>query len=159
MSTALRTYYRGHSLVGMRDEVAAQTRTYHFDHQGTTQALTDSNGTVTDRFACDAWGVQVKRTGSSINRHWYVGQLGYYRQVDQMLDYVRARYLASSLARWKSVDSAPDLSGDVNRYRFHGEPPSAPADAGAVDQSDAARRPRAPARRFTLPGPRPPRPA
>ena len=26
MSTALRTYYRGHSLVAMRDEVAQQTR-------------------------------------------------------------------------------------------------------------------------------------
>ena len=52
--TPLRTYYRGHSLVAMRDEVAGQNLYYHFDHQGTTQALTDSTGTVTDRFASDA---------------------------------------------------------------------------------------------------------
>jgi hypothetical protein len=37
MSTALRTYYRGHSLVAMRDEVAQQTRYYHFDHQVATR--------------------------------------------------------------------------------------------------------------------------
>jgi hypothetical protein len=36
----------------------------------TTQCLTDISGAVTDRFASDAWGVQVKRTGTSINRHW-----------------------------------------------------------------------------------------
>ncbi len=91
MSTALRTYYRGYNLVAMRDVPAATTRYYHFDHQGTTQCLTDSTGAVTDRFASDAWGNQVKRTGSSINRQWYIGNWGYYRQVDQVLDYVRAR--------------------------------------------------------------------
>jgi RHS repeat-associated protein len=88
----------------MRDEVAGQNRYYHFDHQGTVQCLTDSTGAVTDRFASDAWGVQVKRTGSSINRQWYIGNWGYYRQVDQVLDYVRARYLAPSLGAWLSHD-------------------------------------------------------
>src|SRR5205085_10960689 len=102
--TTLRTYYQGHSLVAMRDEVAGQTRYYHFDNQGTTQALTDSTGTVTDRFASDAWGVQVKRSGSSINRQWYIGNLGYIRQADALLDYVRARYLAPGQARWLSRD-------------------------------------------------------
>src|SRR5205085_11303445 len=101
--TTLRTYYQGHSLVAMRDEVAGPARYYHFDNQGTTQALTDSTGAVTDRFASDAWGVQVKRTGSSNNRQWYVGQLGYYRQVDQALDYVRMRFLSAMQARWLSL--------------------------------------------------------
>lgn len=49
MSTALRTYYRGHNLATMRDDVAQQGRVYHFDHQGTSQCLTDSTGAVTDR--------------------------------------------------------------------------------------------------------------
>src|SRR5438105_15248237 len=102
--TPLRRYYRGHSLVAMRDVQANQTRYYHFDNQGTTQALTDSTGTVTDRFASDAWGVQVKRTGTSINRQWYIGNLGYARQVDQALDYARARYVAPAMGRWASVD-------------------------------------------------------
>ena len=66
--TPLRTYCRGTTLASVRDEVAGVTYYPHFDHQGTTQCLTNAAGTVTDRFASDAWGVQVKRTGTSINR-------------------------------------------------------------------------------------------
>jgi RHS repeat-associated protein len=88
----------------MREEGASSTRYYHFDHQGTTQCLTDSSGAVTDRFASDAWGVEVKRTGSSINRQWYIGNWGYYRQREQMLDYVRRRHLSFLNGRWISMD-------------------------------------------------------
>lgn len=104
MSTPLRRYYRGHTLATMRDEVAATSRTYHFDHQGTTQCLTDSTGAVTDRFASDAWGVQVKRTGTSVSRQWYIGNSGYYRPKDGIASYVRARYMDSPCGRWISQD-------------------------------------------------------
>jgi RHS repeat-associated protein len=100
----------------MRDVQANQTRYYHFDNQGTTQALTDSTGTVTDRFASDAWGVQVKRTGTSINRQWYIGRAGYYRQVDQSLDYVRARTLSPATASWLTADYG--LLRDSAPYRY-----------------------------------------
>lgn len=73
MTTPVRRYYRGRDLVAMRDVQGAATRYYHADYQGTTQCLTDGSGNVTDRFASDAWGVQVKRTGSSINKSWFVG--------------------------------------------------------------------------------------
>lgn len=102
MATALRRYYRGHNLVTLREVPTAQSRVYHFDHQGTTQCLTDSTGTVTDRFASDAWGVPVKRTGSSLNRHWYVGGRGYVD--DRTLLYIRQRYLTPRFANWSSVD-------------------------------------------------------
>jgi len=69
MSTALRRYFRGANLVAMQDVVAGKKYVYHFDEQGTTQCLTDAaTGAVTDRFSCDAWGVPVKRSGTSINR-------------------------------------------------------------------------------------------
>jgi RHS repeat-associated protein len=121
MSTALRTYYRGYNLVGMRDEVASASRYYHFDPQGTAQCLTDSTGAVTDRFASDAWGVQAKRTGTSINRQWYVGNWGYYRQVDQALDYIRARYLEMYHGRWLSMDQ---LLREGNSYQYSANGPS-----------------------------------
>jgi len=92
MSVALRTYYRGATLAGMVDHVAGTRRTYHLDHQGTVQCLTDNNGVVMDRFACDAWGNELKRTGTSINRQWYVGNLGYYLSSEQSVDYARQRY-------------------------------------------------------------------
>src|SRR5205085_7494371 len=122
--TPLRRYYRGHQLVAMRDVPAGANRYYHFDHQGTTQALTDGTGTVTDRFAADAWGVQVKRTGTSINRQWYVGNLDYYRQVDQLLDYVRARYLDPPRGQWLSRDLLPVL----NLYSYADRQPALTAD-------------------------------
>jgi RHS repeat-associated protein len=102
--TSLRRYYRGRNLVAVRDVAAGQNRYYHFDHQGTTQCLTDQTGAVTDRFASDAWGLQVKRTGTSINRHWYVGRLGYHRQADQALEYLRARFRRVNAARFVSAD-------------------------------------------------------
>jgi RHS repeat-associated protein len=124
VSTALRTYYRGANLVTMRDEVAGQNRYYHFDHQGTLQCLTDSTGAVTDRFGSDAWGVQVKRTGTSINRQWYVGNWGYYRQVDRVLDYVRTRSLSLSSARWISRDPAGFRIGEQNPFGYVRNRPS-----------------------------------
>jgi hypothetical protein len=69
MSTALRTYSRGARLASIEDNPGAKTYVPHYDHQGTVQCLTDRvTGAVTDRFAADAWGLQVKRTGTSISR-------------------------------------------------------------------------------------------
>jgi hypothetical protein len=102
MTTPLRRYYRGYDLAAIRDAPAATTRYVHLDGQGTVQCLTDSTGAVTDRFASDAWGNQVKRTGTSINRQWYVGNWGYYRQVDRALDSSRLRCEGPSIGRWLS---------------------------------------------------------
>src|SRR5579885_1971348 len=109
MSTALRTYYRGHNLVTLRDKVAATSRAHHFDHQGTTQCLTDSSGAVTDRFAADAWGGQVKRNGASENPHWYAGLWGLYRQSSGVrLYYQRQRYYRFASADWLTLDHSPN---------------------------------------------------
>src|SRR5437763_3814323 len=113
MSTALRTYYRGASLVTMRDEQAGANSVFHFDHHGTTQLLTNNAGAPTDRFASDAWGVQVKRTGSSINRNWYVGKWGYYRQTELLTIYVRARYLAPTCGTWITPDPMKEPRGGL----------------------------------------------
>jgi len=103
MGTSLRSYYRGHSLVSMRDGQASASRYYHFDAQGTTQCLTNEAGAVTDRFSADAWGVEVRRTGASINRHWYVGDRGYLRDTADST-YVRRRMSIPELGRWMSRD-------------------------------------------------------
>src|SRR5205823_729662 len=65
-----------------------------------------------------------------INRQWYVGQLGYYRQVDQLLDYVRARWLRTGSGRWLSLDPK-----DSPRYGYaYGEAsPAALSDPRGLD--------------------------
>ncbi|MBM3459368.1 MAG: hypothetical protein FJX77_12665 [Armatimonadetes bacterium] len=118
MSVALRTYYRGVNLAGMVDHVAGTSRTYHLDHQGTVQCLTDDNGVVTDRFACDAWGNELKQTGTSINRQWYVGNLGYYRQVDRALHHVGARWLEPARGGWPSRDPRSAPGGSEPAYHY-----------------------------------------
>jgi RHS repeat-associated protein len=55
-------------------------------------------------------------TGSSINRQWYAGNLGYARQVDQALDYVRARYLDVQRTRWLSPDAMLRFRSDAYSY-------------------------------------------
>jgi RHS repeat-associated protein len=120
MSTALRTYYRGHDLAAIVGPGTSSPRYYHFDHQGTTQALTDAGAAVTDRFASDAWGVNAKSSGSSINRHWYVGNAGYERSEPGIHFYVRARHFVGSLARWLSRDSIPE----AHRFRYVRNVPS-----------------------------------
>ncbi len=118
MSTALRTEWRGATLAAMQDHVAGVTRTYHLDHQGTVQCLTDDNGVVTDRFSCDAWGNEFTRTGTSINRHWYIGNLGHYRHVEQALDYVRARWFCPHGGTWVSQDPLQHMRISVSRSAF-----------------------------------------
>jgi len=58
-------------------------RYYHFDELGSTRLLTDANGTVTDRYAYDAYGSLLahdRLTGSVNQPYRYVGRLGYYTQ-------------------------------------------------------------------------------
>jgi RHS repeat-associated protein len=138
MSTALRTYFNGpNGPVCMIDHQNNQKRYFHYDHQGTVQCLTDETGAVTDRFASDAWGVQVKRTGTSINRQWYIGRSGYYRQVDQALDYVRARYLQPAVGRWLTQDPAEDYRAAGYVYVLN-NPPAGTDPTGLVSIVGAA---------------------
>ena len=131
MSTPLRTYFNGpNGAVSVLNHLTNERRYYHYDHQGTVQCLTNEQGQVTDRFASDSWGVQVKRTGTSINRNWYVGKSGYYRQPDQELDYVRARYLSPRTGRWLSTD--PLALGDQTWYEYAENQPSLAPDPSRV---------------------------
>jgi hypothetical protein len=104
MRTPLRRYARGDELITLDEVQQNRSRVYSFDHQGTTQCLTDETGAVTDRFAADACGVQVKRTGTSINREWYIGSLGQ-RTDSGNYHYSRSRYLAPSLGAWLSAEA------------------------------------------------------
>jgi len=55
---------------------------YHFDHRGSTRALTSGNETTTDSYAYDAWGVLTSSSGSSTNPHRTLGGVGHYTDAD-----------------------------------------------------------------------------
>ena len=93
----VRNYYRGALLAALTE--AAGRKQYHFDDLDSAQALTGGAGSVTDRWAGNAWGVQLKRSGTSGNRQWYLGDRGFYRQADGMLNYAAlGGYYAPALA-------------------------------------------------------------
>ena len=54
---------------------------YHFDELGSTRAITDDSGAVTDRYSYGDYGAVVshdRNAGSMDQPYQYVGQLGYY---------------------------------------------------------------------------------
>jgi len=54
------------------------TSFHHYDALGSTRALTNAAQTVTDTRDYRAFGLTNTSGGSTINRFWWVGNLGYY---------------------------------------------------------------------------------
>jgi RHS repeat-associated protein len=74
------------------------------DGQRSTRQLTDADGSITDTYACDAFGNLLTHTGTTPNNYLYAGQ-----QFDPRLGayYLRARYYAPSIGRFLTTDPLP----------------------------------------------------
>ncbi len=57
-------YVYGLGLIG--EEVSGNFKVYHFDYRGSTVAITNANGTVTDTFTYDTYGKLTERTGTTM---------------------------------------------------------------------------------------------
>jgi len=95
------SYVYGDDLISMK-RPGAGTSYYHCDGQGSTRQLTGADGTVSDSYTYDAFGVLLNRTGSTVNNYLYTGEqydpnTGFY--------YLRARYYNASLGRFTTMDS------------------------------------------------------
>jgi RHS repeat-associated protein len=120
-------------LISQRREDA--TNYYHFDAQGSTRQLTDDGATVSDAYTYSAFGETVAASGTTENKHRYVGRSGYFLDDRVNAYYVRARTYNYALARWKSTDRAEFMAGDVNLYRYCENSPVEQTDpSGAVLQ-------------------------
>jgi RHS repeat-associated protein len=75
---------------------------YLVDGLGSTKALTDSSGVVTDRYIYDAYGNLLSSSGSTQNSYLYTGQ-----QFDSRVGqyYLRDRYYNPSVGRFTRMDS------------------------------------------------------
>jgi len=93
-------YVYGHDLI-------SQNRTgsksfYLYDGLGSTKALTDSSGAVTDRYIYDAYGNILSSTGTTQNSYLYTGE-----QFDSNLGdyYLRDRYYGTYIGRFTRTDT------------------------------------------------------
>lgn len=110
------SYVHGHDLI-------SQTRSgtksiYHVDGLGSTRALTNAAGNVTDRYTYEAFGRTIAQTGSTPNVYLFAGEQ---RDANVGLDYLRARWLQSTSGRFLSVDSFAAESAiprSLNRYAY-----------------------------------------
>ena len=109
-------YVYGRGLIG--EEVGSAFKTYHFDCRGSTIAITDACGNVTDTFAYDTYGKLLTRTGTNKVIFGYNGRDGVVTD-DNGLIYMRARYYSPAMKRFINADVIPGkLSNTITLNRF-----------------------------------------
>ncbi|MBQ8893490.1 MAG: RHS repeat-associated core domain-containing protein [Clostridia bacterium] len=118
-------YVYGLGLIG--EEKQGTFKTYHFDYRGSTVAITDMVGNITDTFAYDTYGKLISRTGETDTPFLYNGRDGVMTE-DNGLYYMRARYYSPELRRFINADIvAGEISNSptLNRYAYaNGNPVS-----------------------------------
>ncbi len=108
----------GLGLIGQQDSTGYNV--YHFDFRGSTVALTNSSGVVTDRFTYGAYGELLTRTGSNDTPFLYNGRDGILTDANGLY-YMRARYYSPELKRFLNADSKKgsiDKIQTLNLYSF-----------------------------------------
>jgi RHS repeat-associated protein len=113
------------ALLWMIDAAGVHTVSYyHFDRVGTTLALTDQNGVVTDAYAWTPFGELVKRIGTSTQPFTYVGRWGV--RADNGLFHMRARWYDPKTATFLTRDPVwPRLTQalELNPYDYAADQP------------------------------------
>jgi RHS repeat-associated protein len=103
------------NLVSQRRSSA--TSWYHYDALGSTRQLSNASQAITDTYLYDAWGSLLAQTGTTLNPFRYVGQSGYYFDLDPATYYIRARIYQPTIARWWSVDPL-EIAPIVGEYYY-----------------------------------------
>ncbi len=95
---------------------STNTLTYHYDFRGSTVALTDQNGNVTDRIEYSPYGTTTYRSGTNDTPFLYNGRYGVQTDANGLL-YMRARYYNPHLCRFINADPS-GFGGGLNHYAY-----------------------------------------
>ncbi len=112
--------------------------THHYDYRGSTVALTDGSGNVTDRISYSPYGSIITRTGTNDTPFLFAGKNGVLSDNNGLL-YMRARYYNPFISRFVSQDV---LVGDIttlislNRYAYAANSPIILVDPTGRDYVD-----------------------
>ncbi len=135
-----RAYYiYGLGLISKIDASGA-VHYYHFDSRGSTVALTDSSGQITDAYAYDPFGQSRASAGPTDNPFRYLGRHGVVDEEDGLL-YVRARYYFPNHGRFVTKDPTTGKDGDsqsLNRYIYALNNPVALVDISGFSAQEAS---------------------
>ena len=109
-------YVYGRGLIG--EEKCGNFKTYHFDNRGSTVAITNASGNITDTFAYDTYGKLTSRTGSSFVIFGYKGRGGAVTEVNGLI-YMRGRYYLPNMKRFINANViAGNLSGAASQNPY-----------------------------------------
>ena len=109
-------YVYGRGLIG--EETSGAFKTYHFDCRGSTIAITDTSGNITDSFAYDTYGKCISHTGTSNAIFGYNGRDGVVTDTNDLI-YMRARYYSPDMKRFINADIvAGAISNAITLNRF-----------------------------------------
>ena len=110
--------YGATGLIYESDETATTTNTafYHFDIRGSTVALTDKNGNLTDLIEYSPYGATTYRAGTNDTPFCFNGQFGVQTDPNGLL-YMRARYYSPYICRFLNPDPS-GFAGGLNFYAY-----------------------------------------
>lgn len=111
--------------------ISNTTSYHHFDALGSTRQLTNAVGHVADSMTYDAWGNVVTRTGTTPAFHLWIGEAGYYYDVETGLFSVRERPYEPDNGRWTTVDPL-EFVETLNRYLYAQNAPLAHIDPSGL---------------------------
>jgi RHS repeat-associated protein len=134
-------YVYGRGLVSRQDG-AGNLSVYHFDSLGSTVALTNQSGAITDRYAYDPFGRIVGRTGTADNPFTFNGRDGVVDDGNGLY-FMRVRFYAPELMRFIQKDQVFDgvivVTQSLNRHAFAmGNPVQFVDPNGDVDEEQAS---------------------
>lgn len=98
---AVYTNFGGRTL---KENRGGTKRGYVPDPLGSTKALVDSSGAVTDTWEYWPYGEVESHTGPSATPFTFVGTLGYFKDAVSKLTYVRARFYQAFTGQWMTKD-------------------------------------------------------
>ncbi len=111
------------------DDLVSQTRAgtpsyYLYDGHGSTRALADASGSLTDSYDYDAFGLLLNSSGDTENTYRYSGE-----QLDSSLDqyYLRARYYDQNSGRFTQMDTWMGHNSDpitLHKYLYGNADPA-----------------------------------
>jgi RHS repeat-associated protein len=108
---------------------------HHYDYRGSTVAMTDSNGTVTDRVSYSPYASITSRTGTTDTSFLFNGKYGVQSDGNGLLQ-MRARFYNPMICRFLNSDPI-GLSGGLNLYAYcNGNPISMIDPFGLCSQND-----------------------
>jgi RHS repeat-associated protein len=108
--------------------------TYHYDYRGSTVALTDDGGNVTDRMAHSPYGSLTARTGSNDTPFLFNGQFGAMTDANGLI-FLRHRFYNTTLSRFINADPS-GIWGGNNFFAYANGNPISFTDPFGLDTFD-----------------------